>query len=60
MRYSQEFKDKTTARLLSKELTVPEASEQFKIAPLVGKISFATPPTSHGVAKHAIFAGVQR
>ena len=33
MRYSQEFKDKTTARLLSKELTVPEASEQFKIAP---------------------------
>ena len=35
MRYLEEFKDETTARLLilSKELTVPAASEQFKIAP---------------------------
>ena len=30
--YSQEFKNKTTARLLGMELTVAEASEQFKIA----------------------------
>ena len=38
-----------------KACTMPRGTE-----PLVGKISFATPPTSPGVAKHAIFAGVQR
>lgn len=31
MQYSQEFKDKTVARLLSKELTIAEAAEQYSI-----------------------------
>ena len=32
MRYSQEFKDQTVARLLRKELTVAEASEQYSVS----------------------------
>lgn len=32
MRYSQEFKDQTVARLLRKELTVAEASKQYSIS----------------------------
>ena len=35
MRYSQEFKDNVVARLLSKELSISEAVEQYSI----GKIN---------------------
>ena len=31
MRYSQEFKDNVVARLLSKELSISEAVEQYSI-----------------------------
>ena len=32
MRYSQEFKDNVVARLLSKELSISEAVEQYSIS----------------------------